>query len=640
MPADLSMEEPGSLVPWDRNPRVNDHAVDRVARSIQRYGFGAPIVVRREDRRIIAGHTRWKAATRLALSQVPVRWMDLTEAEATALALADNRLGELADWQDTELAKLLHELQAEDEIEVSELGWTDTELDELLSQLSIVGEHTRGKGEEQRPDLRVVPGEASLLHGDCLHVLRDLPDDSVDAVVTDPPYGLSEDPDVAKVLQHWLAGETYEHDKPGFMGEDWDSFVPGPDVWRQVFRVLKPGGHLVCFAGTRTHDLMGVSIRLAGFQKRDLGEWLYWTGFPKSTDLAKLLDRRKGNRDEVLAVCAWVREARDAAGLKNADIDEHFGLTGMAAHWTSKRSQPLVPAAEQWGPLLELLGAEPPAEVAAIADRIIRAKGQPGEAWFGRKVVGEDTAIDTTHARPGMPGQDVRSRKITLTSAATPEAQRWEGWGTALKPAHEPWLLFRKPYELSDVTLADNALKWGTGGLNVDACAHADGDPMWAGPQSDPPDPNMKPRWPANAVHVRKPSQAEKQAGCEAIEPVTGAQATKRKPGSKGLDNPRAGAGRTAKSLHNDHKTVKPIRLMAWLVRLVTPPGGTVLDPFMGSGTTGVAAVMQGFRFTGIELRERFVQVAGQRIAYWKDHADDARTVIETETGSDEEDAA
>ncbi len=118
----------------------------------------------------------------------------------------------------------------------------------------------------------------TLYEGDCWEVMRELPDNSVDAIVTDPPYGLSREPDIEEVLCHWLAGDDYYCRGGGFMGETWDSFVPGPTVWREVCRVVKPGGHILCFAGTRTVDLMGISLRLGGFEIRDCLQWLYGSG--------------------------------------------------------------------------------------------------------------------------------------------------------------------------------------------------------------------------------------------------------------------------------------------------------------------------------------------------------------------------
>lgn len=139
-----------------------------------------------------------------------------------------------------------------------------------------------------------------IYHGDCLEVLKTLPDNSIDSCVTDPPYGLSREPDIVEVLTKWLDGEDYHHRGGGFMGKTWDSFVPGPSIWREVYRVLKPGAHLLCFAGTRTQDLMTVSLRLAGFEIRDVIEWLYFSGFPKSLDVGKAFDKRAGVEREVI----------------------------------------------------------------------------------------------------------------------------------------------------------------------------------------------------------------------------------------------------------------------------------------------------------------------------------------------------
>src|SRR5690554_2320293 len=132
-----------------------------------------------------------------------------------------------------------------------------------------------------------------IIHGDCLDELKKLPDNSIDSCVTDPPYGLSKEPDIVEVLTKWLDGEDYHHRGGGFMDKTWDSFVPGPSVWREVYRVLKPGAHLLCFAGTRTQDLMTISLRLAGFEIRDVIEWLYFSGFPKSMDVGKQMDEKE-----------------------------------------------------------------------------------------------------------------------------------------------------------------------------------------------------------------------------------------------------------------------------------------------------------------------------------------------------------
>lgn len=141
-----------------------------------------------------------------------------------------------------------------------------------------------------------------LHHGDCLDVLKTLADCSVDAIVTDPPYGLGKEPDPVKVMAAWVSQGYFEVEGSGFMGKKWDAFVPQPIIWKEVFRVLKPGGHLLAFAGTRTQDWMAMSLRFAGFEIRDMIAWVYAQGFPKSLDISKAIDKAAGAEREVVGV--------------------------------------------------------------------------------------------------------------------------------------------------------------------------------------------------------------------------------------------------------------------------------------------------------------------------------------------------
>ena len=552
-----------SLKPWAQNPRTNEHAVESIADSIARFGFGAPIVARRQDSRVIAGHTRLKAAQRLGLEQVPVRFLDLSESEASALALADNKLAELAEWDEEVLHNIINELQ-DGGVDLTDLGWTGLELEDMLApeepELEMGEEDTRDRMPEMPPPVCELGGvyEAGrhVIHcGDCLEVLREIPDNSVDAVVTDPPYGLSAPPLMSEVLQAWLHGEQYEHTSSGFMGADWDSFVPGPRVWREVFRVLKPGGHAVVFAGTRTVDLMGIAVRLAGFELRDCIHWTYWSGFPKSLDVSKAIDKMHGAEREVVGVAT-------GGGF----------CAGTIANRNSQEGPPKI------------------------------------------------------------------------TAPATQDAQRWAGYGTGIKPAVEPALLVRKPIAASSI--AANVLEWGTGALNIDGCRFRPGDPMWPGPQDGETSNHSRSpvsalskgkygdskaqgthqtpgqqlgRFPANLIHVPKASRSEREEGLEeqGLPTMRGHEAVKRKEGSAGLNSPRASAGRTAGEIRNIHPTVKPARLMSWLVRLVSPTANgapVVLDPFVGSGTTLLGVEELGGRGIGIELEPRHADIALARV--------------------------
>jgi DNA modification methylase len=469
-----------------------------------------------------------------------------------------------------------------------------------------------------------------LHHGDCLDILRTMPDNSIDAVVTDPPYGLA------------------------FMGKKWDYDVPSEDIWRECLRVLKPGGHLLAFAGTRTQHRMAVRIEDAGFEIRDMIAWVYGSGFPKSLDVSKAIDRQRHDREQVYEVTAWIRAARDAAGLGNADIDKAFGCNGMGRHWTDvppNGKQPAVPTLEQIPQLLEVLGLrldDVPDNIRDLIWTLNGNKGQPGENWAKREVVGQQAATRLA-VEPGQ-DNDRSNTTLAITAPATPEAQQWAGWGTALKPALEPITVARKPFP---GTVANNVLTWGTGAVNVDGCRVGTDDNLNGGAyaingleRTDAWGANngfrrnqgleyVQPsgRWPANLIHDGsedvvglfpanvKGGTWNRTAGARHFNndgDPTGYQ-------TNGSDSSSGSAARffycakasKADRAHgNNHPTVKPTDLMRYLCRLVTPPGGVVLDPFMGSGSTGKAAILEGFRFVGIEREAEYIDISRARIQH------------------------
>ena len=392
--------------------------------------------------------------------------------------------------------------------------------------------------------------EFTLLKGDCLETLKKLKENSIDAVLCDPPYHLTS-----------TKGST-----KGFMGKNWDGgdIAFRTDVWKECFRVLKPGGHLVAFGGTRTIHRITCAIEDSGFEIRDQLNWLYYSGFPKSRNISLDIDKAAGKAET---------------------------LTGGYCYGT--------------------------------IDKIRRPK------------------LDNVSA--GAPQHIPTSE----------DAKRWEGWGTALKPAAEPACLARKPIE-KGLTVAQNVLKWGTGGLNIDKSRFAYGDPCFPltdtldyvhqnnsnvygsymiGSGQKHNDDHHKPtkmitqsnnagRWPANIYQCPKPSRKEKEAGLEHLTSITGAEAVGRKEGSAGVNNPRAGAGRTAEEIKNTHPTVKPLQLFQWLANLICSPGGTILDPFLGSGTTAVAGFLEGFNVIGCELTPEYWPIIEGRVSWaekeWK----------------------
>lgn len=400
-----------------------------------------------------------------------------------------------------------------------------------------------------------------LLKGDCLETLKTLESNSIDSCVCDPPYHLQ------SIQKRYSAenaapipesrGALHRLTK-GFMGKTWDGgdIAFRTDVWKEVFRVLKPGGYLIAFGGTRTMHRITCAIEDSGFEIRDQLAWCYWSGFPKSHNISKAIDRSANAKREVIA--------------KKKQTGSKFKLT-----------------------------------------EIIMDNG-------------------------GF--NDPNRTEYNITKPKTTEARTWNGWGTALKPAYEPACMARKPIE-KGLTVAENVIKWGTGAINIDATRYKYGDPCWPGPQEKS---GLKPytrqvpqresqaanhqnvtyrdhpqgRWPANLYQCPKPNRAEKEAGLQHLQPIAGHEAVHRKEGSAGLDNPRAGAGRTSKEVLNTHPTVKPIGILEFLCKLTTRKGGTILDPFLGSGSTAVAGLINDFNVIGCELTEEYWPIIEGRVQH------------------------
>ena len=453
---------------------------------------------------------------------------------------------------------------------------------------------------------------AHTLHlGDCLEVMRAMPDCSVDAVVTDPPYGLA------------------------FMGKRWDYDVPSVEIWAECLRVLKPGGHLLAFAGTRTQHRMAVRIEDAGFEIRDMIAWVYGSGFPKSLDVSKAIDKMDASEEQMqrrYRFTEWVR----ATGATSRQIDEATG-TNMGGHYTTAASQPAIMTREHLEQCRHLLG-----DVPEWVEREADIRSVESRNMAEREVVGVQ--------KNAMSGWDMdggtRFADRNITAPATPAAQQWAGWGTALKPALEPITMARKPLT---GTVAANVLEYGTGALNVDGCrvAHNEDCRMMAPSQANIDNPSekhrqagrreavleLKPggRWPANLIHdgsdevaglfpetVGKIGMVGNTGGNNRIYGKLGRQED-RQPGTTDTGSAArffytAKASKADRGEGNTHPTVKPLDLMAYLCRLVTPPGGVVLDPFMGSGTTIKAAIGEGFHAIGIERDPAYFAMVQQRM--------------------------
>lgn len=459
--------------------------------------------------------------------------------------------------------------------------------------------------------------------GDSRAVLATLADCSVDSIVTDPPYEL------------------------GFMGAGWDASGIAYDVglWREVLRVLKPGGHVASFGGTRTYHRMAVAIEDAGFEIRDQLAWAYGSGFPKSLDVSKAIDKaRSEDAEPIRRVCRFIRAGMDGKRLKSRHLIGLFDDCNprLIDHWAARDSdsQPALPTLAQWLILKGALNLSD--EMDAEFNRLDQRKGLPSDVYRDAEVVGSHSG-----ALPGLVGKRFDGDK-TIRERSD-DARQWQGWGTALKPAWEPICLARKP--LSESTVAANVLRWGTGALNVDSCrveatvgdyAHP-GNPekrpirkAWGldGVKVTQAAPHSLGRWPANLCHdgsdevaagfpsvhgagsARDASGGTHGGGVGTVGFTHGAPAMRfGDEGSAARFFYSAKAGKLDR-LGSTHPTVKPVDLMRWLVRLITPPGGTALDPFAGSGTTGIAALAEGFDAVLIELRAEAVADIQRRLAH------------------------
>jgi site-specific DNA-methyltransferase (adenine-specific) len=489
-------------------------------------------------------------------------------------------------------------------------------------------------------------GKVTLYPGDCLAVLDRLADNAIDACVVDPPYHLAsivkrfgkEGSAEAKDYSGEREGATgaYARSSRGFMGKQWDGgdIAFRPETWAKVLRVLKPGAHLVAFAAPKNVGHLQVAIEAAGFETRDcildlidldplleqfiaslndaqrgalfrlidegsaggMLAWLFGSGFPKSHDVAKSIDKRRDEDvDAVRVICRAIRAAMDAKTFRSVDLIAHFGNCHprLIDHWAARDtdSQPALPTWPQWMTLKPLidLGDDLDVEVRRLNDR----KGEPSDDWKAAPVIGEYAGEPGGFGDHRFTMRDKAKRELSI------DAQAWIGFGTALKPAFEPIVLARKPLE---GTVAENCLKYGTGALNIDA-ARID----------------IHGRWPANVIHdgstdvvAAFPDTAAAQSG----KPRTGRNGHGWGMTSTGAEYDDAGGSAarffyTAKADSDDrlgskHPTVKPLDLIEYLIRLVTRPGQTILDPFAGTGTAGEAAFRQGRRAVLIEREPEY----------------------------------
>jgi DNA modification methylase len=539
---------------------ANDHdeaSLDSIAWSFQKFGQRKPIVVRREGMVAEAGSGSLSALRRAGWTHLACIICDDDESTAMAYGIADNQTARLAKWNIPQLQINVDTLLKRD-YDISGLGWSADELADILAgkagqlnpgpppEIPDEPDPPKPKPSEDDPDENGVPdpppepitkpGEVielgpHVLHcADCMDVLRSLPDNSVDAIVTDPPYGLSPDGRARTWDEIEELRAQGKGPKSGFMGRAWDAGVPGKKWAAECLRVLKPGGYLVAFSATRTIHRLTAAAEDAGFEIIDQLGWLQWEGMPHGMNVSLAIDKAAGAEREIIG----------SRGYSSPDFSE--------AQFTAQGSMML------------------------------------------------------THETAGR-------THVPITAPATDLAKLWHDYHTRLKPCAEPIVLAQKPL---DGTVVENIERWGTGALNIGATRHPENDPAWPGPNAAwgvrhnnatsgsgsgngsevygkmaAVDGAWNPagRFPGNVFQCAKPSAREKTAGT----------------------NPD----------HERHTTVKPVAAMRRLLRLVMPPtGGTVVEPFGGSGTTLVAATGLGFRVIAAEMEPAYCDIIRARVEH------------------------
>lgn len=406
-----------------------------------------------------------------------------------------------------------------------------------------------------------------IIHSDCLEYLKTMPDNCVDSVVTDPPYGLS------------------------FMGKSWDYDVPTVEVWKEVFRVLKPGGHLLSFAGTRTYHRMAVNIEDSGFEIRDMIAWVYGSGFPKSMNIGKAIDKLQGNEREVIETNATIPDIR-ANNFSNSSGKDR--LNAKVSIGTSEW--------EGWGTALKpaqepICVARKPIEEKSIAENVLK---------YGTGGINIDGCrIDTEENLNGGSYGNTERESDQFFKGKKPG-----GGGEFIQPSGRFPANF-----IHDGSEEVLALFPGTQPSKGNY-KRKTGETQFLGMMSDgsinDPDGLVDSGSAARFFYCAKASRSERNKGLEGLieKPLRWSSGTQN-PGSFQSEG-------TNRSSQNFHPTVKPVSLMQYLVRLVTPPNGTVLDPFNGSGTTGIACKLEGFNYIGIDSEADYVEISRKRIEAWE----------------------
>lgn len=517
-----------------------------------------------------------------------------------------------------------------------------------------------------------------VLNGNNIEVLKKYPDNYFDSVVTDPPYGLGKEPDAAELMKDWVDHGYHEIKGSGFMGKEWDAFVPQPLFWKEVFRVLKHGGHVVSFFGTRTYDWGVMAMRFAGFEIRDQIAWCYGSGFPKSHNVEKAINKLDGVEFE--------EKPAEGVGFMKAD-SEDWNVTKNQLIQKGKSSE----RAKDWSgwgsalkPAIEpiVLARKPLEKGLSIAENVLKW-GTGGINIDGCRIgyqkddhlmkyegyqngkykseydegtsykYGTQVQINPQGRFPANiilthhPECECKGLKKVKGSSCKPEdvgKGRNESYNNGIYSDKKGIITISHNDENGQETVEDwnchpdcpiKIMDEQSGLLKSGYIAShhkqkpRGKDGIILNNENYKKVPTTLQKMDSGGAsrffYCAKASKSERNKGLEEFEEKT----------MKGRDEGQDGRSVAYKPrptpIANIHPTVKPVKLMQYLVRLITPPNGIVLDPFCGSGTTGIACKLEGFEFVGIEQDPEYCKIAQARVDNWVEEKEEKQIKEEKE---------
>lgn len=513
-----------------------------------------------------------------------------------------------------------------------------------------------------------------VINGNNIDILKQYPDNYFDAIVTDPPYGLGKEPNAEELMKDWIEKGYHEITGSGFMGKEWDAFVPQPVFWKEVFRVLKHGGHILAFFGTRTYDWGVMSMRFAGFEVRDCIQWLYGSGFPKSHNISKAIDKMYGAEREIVGQREDIlnKQSKDlelgkrkyVESLNNGSPERNNGFVNVSADIT-------IPATDQakqwdgWGSALKpanepiVLARKPLEKGLSIAENVLKwgtgainidgcRVGFKNESDFKSATFGIQTDIRGGNFNNNRPSdgnilnKNVEANSqgrfpanLILTHHPDCECVGTKKVGKGERKQHEDGEIssanegYTRPNK-SSFTHKDSSVIANYGEEEVEDWVCHEDCPIKILDEQSGESTYADKGGASRFFYVAKASKSERNKGLDGFEEkiIEGRD--------EGQDERNVAYKPRPTPMANIHPTVKPIKLMQYLVRLITPPNGIVLDPFCGSGTTGIACKLEGMQFVGLEQDAEYCKIAQARINNYSEEKENKKSKKTTEEKNDQ----